>query len=178
MEVLLGVSGSISAYKAADIVSALKKRDIDTHVVMTKHATAFITKLTLQALSQNEVYVDVLDEPDPDHIAHIALPQKVSVFCLAPASANVIAKIAHGIADDQLTSMVLALPSSTSRLIAPAMNTQMLENPATRANIAILKERGWSIIPSRVTRLACGVEGDGALAKVEDIVEAIITSVQ
>lgn len=174
MKVLLGVSGSISAYKAADIVSALKKRGVDVHVVMTRHAQSFITQLTLQALSQNEVYVDVLDEPDPSQVVHIALPQSVDAFCLAPASANVIAKIAHGIADDQLTSMVLALGSQTLKLIAPAMNTQMIENPATQANLALLRERGWKVVEPRVSRLACGVEGKGALAHTEDIVAAII----
>ncbi|GHT81445.1 phosphopantothenoylcysteine decarboxylase [Actinomycetota bacterium] len=176
MKVLLGVSASIAAYKSADVVSQLKKREgVDVSVVMTKHSTAFITPLTLQALSQNPVYLDVLDEPDPTKIAHIALPQSIDVFCLAPATANVIAKIAHGIADDQLTSMVLALNENTPKLIAPAMNTQMLENPATVANLEVLQNRGWQIIEPRVARLACGVDGKGAIAAVETIVDAICT---
>jgi phosphopantothenoylcysteine decarboxylase len=143
---------------------------------MTKHSTSFITPLTLQVLSQNSVYTDVLDEPEAAHIGHIALPQATDIFCIAPASANVIAKIAQGIADDQLTSMVLALKNDTPKLIAPAMNTTMLQNPATVANIELLKQRGWSVIEPRVARLACGEVGPGALAAVETIVEAILTS--
>jgi phosphopantothenoylcysteine decarboxylase len=185
--VLIGVSGSIAAYKVADIVSALKKTvlervaddvqsrsGIDVSVVMTSASTAFITPLTLQVLSQNSVYIDVLDEPEAAHIAHINLPQSVDVFCLAPASANVIAKIAHGIADDQLTSMVLALPPGTPRLLAPAMNTIMYQNVATQDNLVILKRRGWQIIDPVVKRLACGDEGVGALAPVQTIVDAVV----
>lgn len=173
-KVLLGISGSISAYKSADIVSGLKKQGYDVHCVMTKHARGFITPLTLQALSQNYVHIDVLDEPNEAEIVHVNLPQDIDVFCLAPASANVIAKIAHGIADDQLTSMVLALPKSTPKLIAPAMNTVMLENVATQDNLNILRMRGWEIIEPRVARLACGVDGKGALALTDDIIDKIM----
>jgi phosphopantothenoylcysteine decarboxylase len=184
-KVLLGVSASISAFRAADIVSALKKHSvqleeaqgqaIDVHVVMTKNSEGFITPLTLQALSQNYVHRDVLDEPDEKRIVHVNLPQEVDVFCLAPATANVIAKIAAGIADDQLTSMVLAIPQDTPKLIAPAMNTTMLENPATKRNLKILHDFGWEIIEPRVARLACGVEGRGAIAATDTIVEKILS---
>jgi phosphopantothenoylcysteine decarboxylase len=174
IKVLLGVSGSIAAYKAADVVSALKKRDIEVSVVMSKHACGFITPLTMQALSQNYVYLDVLDEPVAEKIVHVDLPQSVDVFCLAPATANIIAKIAHGIADDQLSSMVLALPDATRKVVAPAMNTVMLENAATRSNLETLRNRGWEVIEPRTARLACGVEGRGALASVEDIVRAVL----
>ncbi len=171
--IILGVTGSIAAYKAADIVLGLGKQDCDVHVVMTKNATSFITPLTMQALSHNRVYVDVLQENNPKEVIHISLPQKADLFLIAPATANVIGKIASGIADDMLTSMVLAA-HNMPKLIAPAMNTRMYENEAIQNNLQILKQRGWALIEPRIGRLACGYEGKGALAHVDTIIKAVI----
>ncbi len=166
--VILGVTGSIAAYKAADIVTRLIKQDCNVHVVMTKNATAFITPLTMQALSHNRVYANVLQEDNPEEIIHISLPQKADALLIAPATANIIGKIATGIADDLLTSMVLAA-YNIPMLIAPAMNTRMYENDAVQNNLELLKKRGWILIEPRVARLACGCDGKGALADVNTI---------
>ena len=171
--IILGVTGSIAAYKAADIVSGLIKQDCDVHVVMTKSGSAFITPLTMQALSHNRVYVDVLQEDSPKEIVHIALPQKADLLLVAPATANIIGKIANGIADDMLTSMILAA-YGIPKLIAPAMNTRMYENEATQHNLQILQQRGWTLIEPRVARLACGYEGKGALAEVGTVIKAVM----
>ena len=171
--IVLGVTGSIAAYKAPDIVSRLIKHDCDIHVVMTKSGAAFITPLTMQTMSRNRVFVDVLQEDNPKEVIHVNLPQKADLLLIAPATANIIAKIAHGIADDMLTSMVLAA-HGIPKLIAPAMNTRMYENEATTHNLEILKKRGWEVIEPRIARLACGYEGKGALADTGVIVEHVI----
>jgi len=171
--VILGVSGSIAAYKAPDIVSRLIKYDCDVHVVMTRNGTAFVTPLTMQAMSRNSVFVDVLQEDGPREVIHVSLPQKADLLLIAPATANVIAKIAMGIADDMLTSMVLAA-HGIPKVIAPAMNTRMYENEATMHNMEILKQRGWEIIEPRTARLACGYEGKGALADVSVIADIVL----
>ena len=170
--IILGVTGSIAAYKAADIVSRLVKKDIDVHVVMTKNGAELITPLTMQSLSKNRVFVETMQEDDPSEIIHVNLPQKVDMILIAPATANIIAKIAHGLADDMLSSMILAA-NDIPKLIAPAMNTRMYENAATQENLRVLKNRGWQEIEPRVSRLACGYEGLGALAEVDKIVKAI-----
>lgn len=167
--VLLGVAGSIAAYHAAGVASGLVNRDVEVHVAMTKAGASFITPLTMQSISKNRVFVDTLQEEDPSEIVHVALPQRCDLLLIAPATANIIAKIAHGIADDMLTSMVLAA-YDIPKIVAPAMNTRMYENPATQANLEILKSRGWQVIEPREARLACGVYGKGALEKVEVIV--------
>ena len=172
-QVILGVTGSISAYKAADIVSRLVKLDCRVHVVMTKAGASFITPLTMQALSKNRVYVDALQEEDPAEIIHIALPQSADLLLIAPATANSIGKIAGGIADDMLSSMVLAA-HDIPMLLAPAMNTRMYENPAVQHNLETLRRRGWELIEPREARLACGDMGKGALAEVDVIVKAVI----
>lgn len=171
--VILGVTGSIAAFKAADIVSSLVKKDCDVHVVMTKNGAAFITPLTLQTLSRNRVYVDVLQEDNPSEVVHVNLPQRADLLIVAPATANIIGKIAYGIADDMLTSMILAA-HDIPMLIAPAMNTRMYENAATVHNMEILKARGWTVIEPRIARLACGYEGKGALASVSIIIDSIM----
>ena len=172
MKIILGVTGSIAAYKAADIANNLVKLGHDVHVVMTKAGASFITPLTLQALTKNRVFVDVLQEDDPSEIIHISLPEKADLMLIAPATANIIAKIAHGIADDMLSSMVLAV-EGIPKLIAPAMNTRMYENAATQANLQLLQSRGWSIIEPREARLACGYVGKGALAELSTILSAV-----
>jgi phosphopantothenoylcysteine decarboxylase len=164
---------ALRAYKAADIVSKFVKRDIDVHVVMTRNGASFITPLTLQTLSRNRVYVDVLQEEDPKEVVHVNLPQRADLLLIAPATANIIGKIAHGIADDMLSSMVLAA-HDIPKLIAPAMNTRMYNNAATQHNIEILKQRGWSVIEPRVARLACGYEGKGALAEINVIFQSVM----
>lgn len=171
--VILGITGSIAAYKGADIVTGLVKRGCDVHVVMTKSGGAFITPLTMQALSRNRVYVDVLQEDNPSEIVHVNLPQRADLFLVAPATANIIGKIAGGIADDMLTSMAMA-SYDCPKMIAPAMNTRMYENTAVQNNLHTLKERGWTLIEPRVSRLACGYEGKGALAEVNTIIESAL----
>jgi len=172
MNTILGVTGSIAAYKAADIANNLVKLGHNVNVVMTKAGAAFITPLTMQALTKNRVFVDVLQEDDPSEIIHIALPEKADMLLIAPATANIIAKIANGIADDMLSSMVLAV-ADIPKLIAPAMNTRMYENPATQQNLHTLQKRGWSIIEPREARLACGYVGKGALAELSTILDAV-----
>lgn len=170
--IVLGISGSISAYKAADIASQLYKRGYDVHAVMTRAATSFITPLTLQALTKNHVYVDVMQEQDPAQIVHVQLPQSADLLLIAPASANIIGKIAGGIADDMLTSMVLAA-HDIPLYIAPAMNTYMYQNPAVQQNLETLRARGWQIIEPKASMLACGDVGKGALADVHQILAVV-----
>ena len=170
--IILGVTGSIAAYKSADIANGLVKLGWDVHAVMTVAGAAFITPLTLQALTKNRVFTDVLQEDDPSEIVHVNLPQKSDILLIAPATANIIGKIAGGIADDMLTSMVLAT-HDIPKLIAPAMNTRMFENPATQENLQKLAGRGWTVIEPCESMLACGYVGKGALAEVSDIIKAV-----
>lgn len=174
--ILLAVSGSISAYKSADLANELTKSGYDVHVLMTKAATDFITPLTLQVLSKNAVHLDVMKEDDPKSVNHIELAKKADLFVLAPASANTLAKLAHGMADNIVTATALALPAETPKLIAPAMNTKMYDNPLTQHNIRILKEVGYQEIEPRSSLLACGDVGRGALAEQDAILERIIKS--
>lgn len=176
-KLVLGVSGSIAAYKSADITSALVKAGCDVHVAMTQAATGFITPLTLQALSKNKVYTEVLQEDNPAEIVHVNLPQSADLLLIAPATANIIGKIARGIADDMLTSMVLAA-HNIPLLIAPAMNTRMYENPAVVENLGILTKRGWTVIEPQEGRLACGALGKGNLALVDVIVRTTLALIQ
>lgn len=166
--VLLGVAGSIAAYRAADIASALTRRGADVHVVLTRHAAAFVGPPTFRALTANPVLSGVFDEPYDRHIAHIHLAQSVDLILVAPATANVLAKMAHGIADDMLTTLLLAATAPV--LAAPAMNPVMLAHPATQANIGLLRERGVRFVQPGQGRLACGAEGIGRLAEVDTIV--------
>lgn len=174
--ILLAVSGSISAYKSADLANELTKSGYDVHVLMTKAATDFITPLTLQVLSKNAVHLDVMKEDDPKSVNHIELAKKADLFILAPASANTLAKLAYGMADNIVTATALALPAETPKLIAPAMNTKMYDNPLTQRNISILKEVGYQEIEPRSSLLACGDIGRGALAEQDAILERIIKS--
>ena len=173
--VVLGITGSIAAYKAADIANNLVKLEYDVHTVMTEAGASFITPLTLQALTKNRVYVDALQEDNPKEIIHISLPEQAKMLLIAPATANIIAKIAAGVADDMLTSMVLAV-HGIPKLIAPAMNTRMYENTATQDNLQILTRRGWNVIEPREARLACGYSGKGAMAEVQAVLDAVAES--
>ena len=171
--ILLAVTGSISAYKAADITSQLTKLGHQVKVLMTPAATAFITPLTLQVLSKNPVGLDVMIEEDPQRIEHIDIGKETDLFLVAPASANTIAKLAMGLADNMVTSTALALPQETKKILAPAMNTKMLEHPATQRNLKLLQDYGYQIIQPRHATLACGDQGSGALASIETILTTI-----
>lgn len=171
--ILLAVSGSISAYKAADLTSQLTKRGYQVHVLMTQAATAFITPLTLQVLSKNPVHLDVMEEKLADRINHIELAKSADLFLLAPASANTLAKLAHGLADNMVTATALALPQRVPKLIAPAMNTRMYDNPLTQANLQSLTQLGYQEIAPKTSLLACGDLGRGALADLEVILEQV-----
>ena len=166
-KIILGVTGSISAYKAADIANGLVKSGCNVNVIMTAAAAGFIT-----ALTKNRVYTNVLQEDEPSIIAHIDLAKSADALLIAPATANIIGKIAGGIADDMLTSCTLAV-KDVPRIIAPAMNCRMYENEAVQNNLQILKERGWKVIEPRSGRLACGDTGKGALAAVDDILSFV-----
>ncbi|MDO5044878.1 MAG: bifunctional phosphopantothenoylcysteine decarboxylase/phosphopantothenate--cysteine ligase CoaBC [Coriobacteriia bacterium] len=168
--VLFVISGGIAAYKIAEVVSALVKRNYFVRVVMTEHALHFIGKATFEALSHNKVYVDTF-EPSEFDINHIRLAEEADLVVYAPASANIIAKLACGIADDLASTLYLA--ASVPVFIAPAMNVHMYENPSTKQNMHTLKARGCTFIEAAEGYLACGYEGKGKLASVEEIVAAI-----
>lgn len=171
--ILLGISGSISAYKAADITNELTKMGYKLDVVMTKNSTEFITPLAIQSLSHRRVHLDVMDEPDAALINHIALAKNADLFLVAPASANMVGKLANGIADDLLSTVALALLHDTPKIIAPAMNTYMYQNPIVQRNLKTLKDVGYQEIVPREALLACGDYGRGALANVSDIVHVV-----
>ncbi|WP_419726785.1 bifunctional phosphopantothenoylcysteine decarboxylase/phosphopantothenate--cysteine ligase CoaBC [Terrisporobacter petrolearius] len=170
--VVIGVSGGIAAYKACDIVSRLKKLNANVHVIMTKGATEFVTPITFQSLSQNYVVSDMFEEPKTWDVEHISLAKKADVFLIAPATANVIGKVANGICDDMLTTTVMATTGKV--LIAPAMNTNMYKNPILQRNTNTLKELGYNFVNPESGRLACGDEGEGKLASPEVIVNKVI----
>jgi len=169
--IVLGVSGSIAAYKAADLVSQLTKVGHEVHVVMTRDAQEFITPLTLQVLSRQPVTASLYDEKQSWHPGHIELADKADLLVVAPATANVIGKFAHGLADDALSAIYLATRSTV--LIAPAMNGKMWEHPATQGNVKTLKGRGVEFIGPEEGVLACGYVGVGRLWPVEKLVEEI-----
>lgn len=173
--IVLGVCGGIACYKGLDIVSKLKKLNAEVNVIMTESATRFVSRLSFQALSQNPVVVDMFDEPKTWEIQHISLAKKADLFVIAPASANMIGKIAGGIADDMLSTTVMATKAPV--IIAPAMNTNMYENPIVQGNIKKLKEIGYRFIEPDSGRLACGDTGRGKLADVDDILDEIIIEV-
>ncbi|MGY3766239.1 flavoprotein [Vagococcus vulneris] len=170
--VLLGVSASISAYKAADLISQLGKQGIDVEVIMTQNSTNIIPPLTLQVLSRHSVHTDVMLEKTPGDINHIDLVKRADLFIIAPATANIIGKIANGIADDMLSTTALAV-HDVPKLIAPAMNTYMYANPAMQANLRKLTTYDYHIIEPKESLLACGDYGKGALADVAEIVGQI-----
>ena len=159
--VLLGITGGIAAYKMAGVASALKKRGADVEVIMTRNATQFITPLTFETLTGHKCMVDTFDRDFKFEVTHIELAKKADVILVAPATANVIAKMAHGIADDMLTTTVLA--AKCPKLVSPAMNTGMLDNPITQDNIRTLEHYGFTIIPSESGVLACHDVGKGRL---------------
>lgn len=169
--IVLGITGGIAAFKSAQLASNLVKRGHDVHVIMTKSATEFIQPLTFETLTHNRVSVDTFDRNYKYDVNHIALAQRADVFVVAPASANTIAKFAHGLADDMLSTTFLA--ATCPKLIAPAMNTGMLENPITQRNIQICVDSNIKFIESGNGYLACGDVGKGRLADIEAIEDAI-----
>jgi phosphopantothenoylcysteine synthetase/decarboxylase len=172
MKIILGITGSIAAYKAADLASRLVKQDHEVHVVMTRAATAFITPITLLTLTRQPVLVAPEDDQQSWKPGHIDLADQADLFLVAPATANIIAAFAHGLAPDPLSALYLALPRTTPTLIAPAMNGKMWQHPATLRNVETLKAWGVSFIEPAEGLLACGYEGVGRLAPVEEIVAA------
>ena len=173
--ILIGVTGSISAYKSADIVSKLNKNEnYNLDVILTKNACKFITPLTFETLCKNKAITNMFDENhDYKNVEHISLSKKADIVLIAPASANIIAKIAHGIADDMLSTTILAMPDISKLVIAPAMNTNMLNAFSTKENIAKLKSVGVTFIDSSNGILACGDVGDGKLAATDHIVDFV-----
>jgi phosphopantothenoylcysteine decarboxylase len=160
--IVLGVTGSIAAYKAADIANVLTKRGHEVKVILTAAGAKFITELTLQTLTKQKVYRDIFDEDVPREVKHISLAKGADVLVIAPASADMIAKVSLGIADDLLSSVALALDARTPVVIAPAMNTNMWLNLATRENMDRLRARGYAIVEPKEAILACGDLGKGA----------------
>lgn len=174
--VLLGVSGGIAAYKALEIVSQLKKNNIEVNVIMTENATKFVTSLSFQSLSQNMVVVDTFSEPKSWEIAHISWAEKADVMLVAPATANIIGKVANGIADDMLSTTIMATKAKV--IFAPAMNTNMYENKIVQDNIKKLKSYGYEFIEPSEGRLACGATGKGKLEDPSIIVEKVLGELQ
>ena len=170
--VLLGVTGSIAAYKAASLASKLKKLHCDTHVIMTKNAAQFISPITFETLTGNKCLIDTFDRNFEFNVEHVELGKKADLCVIAPATANVMAKLAHGLADDMLTTTVLACPCK--KLIAPAMNTRMYQNPVTQDNLEILKKYGYKVIEPATGYLACGDVGAGKMPEPEVILDYIL----
>ena len=170
--VVIGVSGGIAVYKTLDVISRLRKLGVNVNVIMTKSATEFVTPLSFQSLSQNYVVCDMFEDPKTWDVEHISLAKRADVFLIAPATANAIGKIANGIADDMLTTTVMATKAKV--LIAPAMNTNMYENPILQKNINTLKELGYNFVEPESGRLACGDTGKGKLASPEIIVDEVV----
>ena len=170
--VLLGVTGGIAAYKAAALASALVKQHAAVEVVLTKNATQFVTPLTFEQLTGRRTMVDTFDRNFSHQVEHISLAQRTDLVIIAPATANVCAKLAHGLADDMLTTTVLAC--RCPKLIAPAMNTNMYENPVTQDNLNLLRHYGWEVIEPASGRLACGAVGKGKMPEPEDILQHIL----
>ena len=169
--VLLGITGGIAAYKMANVASALRKTGAEVHCILTQNATQFITPLTFETLTNNRCIVDTFDRNFQYDVAHVSLAKKANVILIAPATANVIAKLAHGLADDMLTTTVLA--ARCPKLIAPAMNTAMLENPVTQENLATLRRYGFTVIAPATGMLACKDVGSGKLPEPEVLCEEI-----
>lgn len=170
--VLLGVSSSISIYKTASLCSALKKQGADVHVLMTENATKMMSPVIFEQLTGNRVCVDTFDRNFPWQVEHVALAKKADLLLVAPATANVCAKLAHGIADDMLTTTALAC--TCPKLIAPAMNTRMYENPVTKENLKTLTRFGWEVITPASGYLACGDTGAGKLPEPETLLDHIL----
>ena len=175
-KIILGVTGSIAAYKAGDIIRRLQDQGLEVKVVMTKEAERFITPLTLETLCGGKVYRSLFDDAEAWRMDHIQVAQEADMILIAPATANIIGKLANGIADDLLTCMAIATKAKI--VIAPAMNIEMYRNKIVQENIAKLKRHGVSFIEPVEGKLACGTVGIGHLAEVEDIVKMVLQGMQ
>jgi len=171
LNIVVGITGGIAAYKACGIVSYLKGQGANVDVIMTKNACEFITPLTLETLSGNKVVVDMFERPDYMDVKHISLARKADLFLIVPATANIIGKVANGLADDMLSTTIMATKAPV--IFAPAMNNQMYENRIVQDNIEKLKRYGYKIIEPSVGNLACGYEAKGKLPKNEEIIEYV-----
>lgn len=176
LNIVIGITVGIAAYKACGIVSYLKKMGANVDVIMTKNATEFITPLTLETLSNNKVIVDMFDRADYMDVKHISLARKANLFLVVPATANIIGKIANGIADDMLSTTIMATKAPV--ILAPAMNNGMYENKIVQSNIKKLKQYGYYFIEPNVGHLACGYDAKGKLSKTEEIIEYVETLVK
>lgn len=171
LNIVIGVAGGIAAYKTCGIINYLKREGANVDVIMTKNATEFITPLTLEVLSGNKVVVDMFERPDHMEVEHISLARKADLFLIVPATANIIGKVANGIADDMLSTTIMATKAPV--VFAPAMNNGMYENPIFQNNVRILKKYGYKFIDPISGHLACGYEAKGKLANNEDIVDYV-----
>lgn len=171
MNIVIGVTGGIAAYKVCGLISYLKKEGANVDVIMTNNSTKFITPLTLEVLSGNKVVVDMFDRPDHIDVEHISLARKADLFLVVPATANIIGKVASGIADDMLSTTIMATKAPV--VFAPAMNNGMYENPIVQDNIKRLTKYGYKFIGPISGYLACGYNANGKLAKNEDIVDYV-----
>ncbi len=169
--IVVGVTGGIACYKAAALCSKLTQRGYNVEVVLTKNATEFIGPHTFESLTHNRAMVDTFDRNFQSHVEHVALADKADLLLVAPATANIIAKAAHGIADDMLSTTILAC--DCPKLMAPAMNTRMYENPVTQDNLSALRRYGWEVIEPATGHLACGATGKGKMPEPEDLLEAV-----
>ena len=174
--VVLGVTGSIAAYKIANLTSMLTKMHADVHVLMTENATHFINPITFETLTNHKCLVDTFDRNFNYNIEHVALGSKADIALVAPASANIIAKMAHGIADDMLSTTLLAC--RCKKIVAPAMNTNMYENPVTQANIRLLKQFGMTVVEPDTGLLACKVVGKGKMPSEDILLEYLLQEIQ
>lgn len=170
--IVLGVTGSIAAYKACELTRLFVKGGHDVRVIMTQAGARFVSPLTFRTLSRNPVATDPFDEPDEWVPGHISLAESARLLVIAPCTANVLAKLAHGLADDMLTATALA--TKAPLLIAPAMNAGMWENPATQANLATLAARGVTLVDAGTGDLACGTSGKGRMAEAQEVFDACI----
>lgn len=173
--VLLGVSGSIAAYKIANLASMLMKLHCNVHVIMTKNATNFINPITFETLTNNRCLVDTFDRNFEYNVEHVSLAKQADLVLIAPATANVIAKLAHGLADDMLTTTCLAC--TCKKIVSPAMNTQMYNNPITQDNLQILRDYGFEVIDPACGMLACGDIGAGKMPEVEVLLDYILREI-
>ena len=170
-KIIIGITGSIAAFKSVQLISDLIKQDYQIEVMMSESATQFITPTCIQSLTKRKVYVDTFDDENPAIITHVDIVKDADLFLVVPASAHTIAKLAHGMADNMLTSAFLA--ATCPKMIAPAMNVHMYENPITQKNMQILKELGILFVEPISGLLACGDIGQGKLADEQDIIEMI-----
>ncbi len=169
INIVIGITGGIAAYKACSIISYLKNNGANVDVIMTENSTKFITPLTLETLSGNKVITNMFECPDYRDVHHISLATKADLFLIIPATANIIGKVANGIADDMLSTTIMATKAQV--VFAPAMNNNMYENPIVQNNIERLKEYGYKFINPSIGHLACGYEAKGKLPKTAEIVK-------